>query len=75
MKIRGYDLTRAQRGWVCDVCFQVLTLNQSSAEEHTLRTGGRWMLTAIWNARRLARRVSAGTEATPAERWELCGWK
>jgi len=39
MKIRGFDITKAQRGWVCDCCFTVETANQFSAEEHAIRVG------------------------------------
>lgn len=73
MRIRGYDLTRAQRGWICDVAFAVLTVNQCSAEEHVVRSGGRWMLTAMWNGFWAANKAALKIEATPEQR-SACGW-
>jgi len=73
MKIRGFDLTRAQHGWVCDVAFAVFTVNQCSAEEHAVRSGGRWFVTAMWNGWMAAHREAARIGATPSQR-SACGW-
>ena len=73
MRIRGYDLTRAQLGWVCDVTFLVETINQCTPEEHTIRSGGRWFLSALWNARRDAKRWHDAMAATREQRAAL-GW-
>lgn len=67
-KIRGYDLTKAQRGWVCDCCFTVETAEQFTPEEHTVRHGrtGRGvvsMLLAMFGAYLLARRTAANLAA------------
>lgn len=55
-RLRGFDLTRAQDGWTCDVCFGVQTANQFTYEVETIHSGGRWLLTAIWNGWRAARK-------------------
>lgn len=73
MRLRGFDLTRAQRGWVCEVCFTVFTVNQCSAEEHVIRSGGRWILSAMWNGFWDARRTAMSLAAKPGERKKL-GW-
>jgi hypothetical protein len=73
MKIRAIELGRAQRGWVCDVFFTVETLRQISPEEMDVRSGGRWLLTAIWNGIREAKRKAVSEEATPDERRKI-GW-
>ena len=67
MRIRAIELGRAQKGWVCDVFFTVQTLRQCSAEEMAIRSGGRWMLTAIWNGLRDAKKKARSEEATPDE--------
>jgi hypothetical protein len=54
-KLRGFDITNAQLGWVCECCFKVQTPNQCTPEEHTVRSGGRWVWLAMWNAYWLAR--------------------
>jgi hypothetical protein len=67
MRIRAIELGRSQRGWVCDVFFMVQTLRQSTPEEMTIRSGGRWILSAIWNGIRDAKREAVKNEATPEE--------
>lgn len=67
MRIRAIELSRAQRGWVCDVFFTVQTLQQFTPEEMAIRSGGRWILTAIWNGLREAKRKASSEEATPDE--------
>lgn len=73
MRIRGFDLTRAQHGWQCDACYTVFTANQFTAEERVVHSGGRWLLTAIWNGWRAAKREAADLAAKPGER-EAVGW-
>lgn len=67
MRIRAIELGRAQTGWVCDVFFTVQTLRQCSAEEMAVRSGGRWIWSAIWNGIREAKRKAVAEEATPDE--------
>jgi len=67
MRIRAIELGRAQLGWVCDVYFTVQTLRQCSPEEMTIRSGGKWILTAIWNGIRDAKKKALSEEATPEE--------
>ncbi len=67
MRIRAIELGRAQLGWVCDVFFTVQTLRQFTPEEMCVRSGGRWILTAIWNGLRDAKRKAVSEEATPDE--------
>ena len=55
MKIRAIELGRAQRGWVCDVTFTSPTVAQFSDQEMTVSSGGRWLLSAIWNGWIVAR--------------------
>lgn len=73
MAIRGYDLTRAQRGWVCDTCFTVVTSRQFSAEEHTVRSRSRWFLLAVIKGYRAAKREAAILAAESGERARK-GW-
>ena len=73
MKIRAIEIGRAQRGWVCDVYFTVQTLRQFSPEEMAVRSGGRWIWSAIWNGIRDAKRKAKSEEATPDE-LKKCGW-
>ena len=73
MRIRAIELGRAQRGWVCDVFFTVSTLRQMTDEEMAIRSGGRWLLTAIWNGIRDANAEAIKNEATPHERRQK-GW-
>ena len=73
MRIRGYDTTRAQRGWVCDVTYMVTTARQFSDEEVTVRGRGRWMWLAMWRGWLAARRDSAAAAARPGER-SARGW-
>jgi|APGre2960657404_1045060.scaffolds.fasta_scaffold136785_2 hypothetical protein len=67
MRIRAIELGRAQKGWVCDVFFTVQTLRQCSHEEMAVRSGGRWIWSAIWNGIRDAKRKATSEEATPDE--------
>lgn len=73
MRIRAIELGRAQLGWSCDVTFTVTTANQFTDEEHTCGTGGRYLLTALWNGIRLARHGAKQLKAKPGER-EAKGW-
>lgn len=74
MRIRAIELGRAQRGWVCDVFFTVQTLRAFTPEEMCVRSGGRWIITAIWNGLRDAKRKAISEEATPGE-LKSCGWQ
>lgn len=67
MRIRAIELGRAQLGWVCDVYFTVQTIRQCSPEEMAVRSGGRWVLTAMWNGIRDAKKKAVSEEATPDE--------
>lgn len=73
MRIRAIELGRAHRGWVCDVFFTVSTLRQMTDEEMAIRSGGRYLLTAIWNGIRDAKAEAVKNEATPRERLQK-GW-
>jgi len=74
MRLRQIELGRAQMGWVCDVTFTVSTANQFTDEEHTIRTGGRWLLTALWNGILGARTKAKQLSAKPGDR-EAKGWR
>jgi hypothetical protein len=73
MRIRAIELGRAQRGWVCDVFFTVQTLRAFTPEEMDVRSGGRWIWSAIWNGIRDAKRKALSEEATPDE-MKRHGW-
>ena len=73
MRLRGFDTTRSQLGWVCDCCFLFETTNQSTAEEHVVREGGKWMWLAMLRSWRSARKYAALHAAKPGEREKL-GW-
>jgi hypothetical protein len=47
MKLRGFDITNNQGGWVCDCCFQVQTDRQFTPEEYTVRSWGRFLWLAM----------------------------
>lgn len=73
MKLRGFDITNSQRGWVCDCFFTVFTSNQFTAEEHVVRGRSKWLLFSMWNSYRSAKLRSEELKAGPGER-ELKGW-
>lgn len=73
MRLRGYDTTRSQRGWICDTCFMVETAEQSTAEERCVRTGSQWMWLAMLKGYFAARREARKLRAKPGER-EAKGW-
>lgn len=73
MRIRGYDLTKSQLGWICDVYFTVCTINQFADEEHIVSSGGKYFLTALWNGYNTAKKEASKIEATPEQRKAL-GW-
>lgn len=68
MKIRAIELSKAQAGWKADVTFAVTTARQFTDEEFTSRSGGRYLLTALWSGIRDARRMANLLEARPGER-------
>lgn len=78
LKLRGFDLTKAQRGWVCDCCYTVETANQCSREEHVARGYSSslsviGMFLAMWDSWRNAKFNAARIQARPGER-EANGW-
>ncbi len=73
MNVRGYDLTKAQYGWICDTCFTVTTAQQFTAEEHVIRAGSRWAVLAVIKGYLAARRRAARLAAKSGER-ALKGW-
>lgn len=73
MRTRGFDVTRAQRAWVCDWTFMVFTDKQFTAEEHTVRNGSRWLLLAILKSYLSARAEYRVLAATKEQR-RAVGW-
>ncbi len=73
MTIRGYDITKSQRGWVCDTCFLVTTARQCTAEEHVIRAASRWFVLAMIKGYLAARKTAESLQAAPGERAEK-GW-
>lgn len=73
MRIRAIELQRSQLGWRVDVTFTVKTARQFTDEEHTCGSGGRYLLTALWNGIRWARHVASQLKAKPGER-QAKGW-
>ena len=73
MKIKGYDTTKAQRGWVCDCYYTVTTAQQFSDEERVVRGHGRWMWLAMLRSYLAVRKAAAQLQAKPGER-EAKGW-
>lgn len=73
MNIRSIEISRAQRGWICDVAFTVQTLRQFTPEEMAVRSGGRWILSAMYNGIREAKKTATANQATIAE-LKHCGW-
>ena len=67
MRIRAIEIQRAQKGYVCDVYFTAQTSRQCSHEEMGIRSGGRWIWSAVWNGIRTAKRKAASERATPDE--------
>lgn len=73
MVIHGFDITRAQLGWVCDCHFDVLTAHQFT-EESTWNSGhGKWIWLAMWRSWRMAKEKHNRMKAKPGER-EARGW-
>ena len=73
MRLRGFDVTKGQLGWVCDCHFMVTTIRQFTAEEHAVRDGSSWLLLAMLKAWWLARRTARAMQAKPGERTAI-GW-
>ena len=67
MRIREIKLSRAQRAWVCEVVFTARTARQFTDEEMTVRSGGRSLLTSLWNGIKSAKRKAADEQAAPDE--------
>jgi len=69
-KIRRYELTRAQYGWICDVHFGIKTPKHVliAWEERRTRARGRWWWSAMWKARKVMIQMAesaAAYNATP----------
>ena len=73
MRLRGFNTTRAQTGWVSDCCFMVTTAAQFTSEEHVVRGHGRWMWLAMWRSYRWAKAKAMQMQAKPGER-AAKGW-
>lgn len=73
MKLRGFDITKAQLGWVCDCCFTVTTARQFTDEGHAVRGRSKWIWLAMWRSYRLAKKFAKSVQAKPGER-EANGW-
>ena len=74
MKLRGFDLTKAQIGWVCDTCFMISTSRQASNEEHVIRSYGKTLLGAIVRGYLDAKKEHARLAASTLER-ATKGWR
>lgn len=73
MRLRGFDITRGQLGWICDCYFMVTTANQFTSEEHVARGYGKWIWLAVWRGYKAAKRSSVELRAKPGER-AAKGW-
>lgn len=72
-RLRHIEVYRAQRCWVCEVTFLVLTSHQFTNEEHTVKHGGKWIVSAIFLAIKDAVTVYRKLKAKRGER-ESLGW-
>jgi len=73
MNLCGFDLSKAQLGWVCTCFFRVTTANQFTDERHEARGYSRWMLVAMLRSCLSARSLAADLAARPGERTSH-GW-
>ena len=73
MRIRCIEIERTTSCWACSVTFTVTTAQQFTDEEHTTKTGGKYILTALFKGIRKAKEVSNLLKAKPGER-EAKGW-
>jgi hypothetical protein len=73
MRVRGYDISKAQLGWQAECFFMVYTSQQFTAEERMATGYSRWLLLALLNSYLEARRFHRELKAKPGER-EAQGW-
>ena len=73
MKLRYIGAEKCQLGWRCVATFTVETANQFTDEEHSVVSGGRWMVSALFNGWREYRRTARSLAAKPGER-AAKGW-
>lgn len=73
MRLHGFDIIRAQLGWVCDCHFYVVTADQFTAVSTYASGRGKWLLLAMWRSWRQAKKDHANRKAKPGER-EAKGW-
>ena len=75
VKIRAIEITRAQRGWKCEVSFTEFSKNQFSAEEfRTIPVCTKWLLLSLWQGIREARRMAAKVRSDAATSRREYGW-
>lgn len=73
MKLRGFNITNAQLGWVVDCYFRVTTADQFCDQECYVHSGHRWMLVAVIRSYLAARKAAGALRARPGER-AAKGW-
>ena len=73
MKLRGFDITKCQRGWECDCFFTVRTASVFTDEEMVVRFGSRWFLHAMLGSYFAAKAAASKLRAKPGER-AIHGW-
>lgn len=73
MKTNGFDVSKCQRGWICEWFYSVTTSTQFSDVSRSAQAGSRFMLIAIVAAWLLARRLSRIERAKRGER-SAKGW-
>jgi len=73
MKLRGFDITKSQRGWVSDCYFMETTASQFTDVEFSTRSGSSWAIVAFIKSYFAARRLAAIVRSKPGERMAK-GW-
>jgi len=73
MKLRGFDITKSQHGWVSECYFTETTASQFTDVVFSTRSGSSWAIIAFVKSYFAARRLAAIVRCKPGERMAK-GW-
>ena len=73
MNINGFEITKAQRGWLCDCHFSITTSKQFTDELHISHGQSRWLILSILKSTQAAGKTARELSARPGER-AAKGW-
>lgn len=73
MRLRGFDVSRAQLGWVSDCYVTETTAEQFTDVQLSARCGSYFLVVAMVKSYLAARKLAASQRAKPGER-AIKGW-